>query len=75
VIILVIQGRSPGVAEGATLEEEAKILVNLKCIAALNLDSGGSSCLLLNGRETIRPSDKAGQRAVPSVFIIKKRKH
>src|SRR5215831_3128265 len=31
-IILVIQGRFPGIAEGATLEEEAKILVNLNCI-------------------------------------------
>lgn len=72
-IILVIQGRFPGLAEGATLEEEAKILVNLQCIEALNLDGGGSSCLLLNGKETIRPSDKEGQRAVPSVFIIRKR--
>jgi len=73
-IILVIQGRFPGVAEGATLEEEAKILINLKCVAALNLDGGGSSCLLLNGKETIRPSDKEGQRAVPSVFVIRKRR-
>jgi len=70
-IILVIQGRFPGIAEGATLEEEAKIFQDLKCIEALNLDGGGSSCLLVNGKETIKPSDKEGQRAVPGVFIIK----
>ena len=70
-IILVIQGRFPGIAEGATLEEEAKILLDLGCYEALNLDGGGSSCLLVNGKETILPSDKEGQRPVPSAFIIK----
>jgi len=38
----------------------------------LNLDGGGSSCMLVNGKETIKPSDKEGQRAVPAVFIIKR---
>ena len=70
-IILVIQGRAPGEAEGATLEEEAKILYDLGCYEALNLDGGGSSCMLVNGNETIKPSDKQGQRPVPAVFIIK----
>ncbi len=73
-IILVIQGRFPGVAEGATLEEEAKILKDLRCIEALNLDGGGSSCMLINGIETIQPSDKEGQRAVPGVFVIRSKK-
>lgn len=70
-IILVLQGRSPGIAEGATLLQEAKILKDLGCVEALNLDGGGSSCLLVNGKETIKPSDKEGQRAIPAVFIIK----
>lgn len=73
-IILIIQGRMPGVAEGATLEQEAKILKDLKCVEGLNLDGGGSSCLLVNGKETIQPSDKEGQRAVPAVFIIRSKK-
>jgi exopolysaccharide biosynthesis protein len=70
-IILVIQGRFPGTAEGATLAQEAQILKDLGCWEALNLDGGGSSCMLVNGKETIRPSDAAGQRAVPAVFLIK----
>lgn len=72
-IILAIQGRFPGIAEGATLAEEAKILADLGCVEALNLDGGGSSCVLVNGKETIQPSDKTGQRPVPAVFIIRKR--
>jgi exopolysaccharide biosynthesis protein len=68
-IILVVQGRSES-ASGASLIQEAEILKDLGCVEALNLDGGGSSCLLVNGKETIKPSDKT-QRAVPAVFIIK----
>jgi hypothetical protein len=69
-IIMVIQGRFPGIAEGATLTQEAKLLIDLGCVEALNLDGGGSSCMLVNGKETIKPSDKEGERAVPAVFLI-----
>ena len=69
-MILVIRGRAPGVAEGATLAEEANMLSALGCYEALNLDGGGSSCMLVNGKETIKPSDSGGQRPVPAVFMI-----
>ncbi|MBS1563952.1 MAG: phosphodiester glycosidase family protein, partial [Bacteroidetes bacterium] len=69
-IILVIEGRHPGTAEGADLEQEAAILKDLGCREALNLDGGGSTCLLVNGKETIKPTDKEGERPVPAVFTI-----
>lgn len=71
-IILVIEGRNKD-AGGATLIQEAQLLKELGCVEALNLDGGGSSCLLVNGKETIKPSDRKGQRPVPAVFVIKKR--
>ncbi len=70
-IIMVIQGRVPGIAEGASLTQEAQLLKDLGCVEALNLDGGGSSCMLVNGKETIKVSDAGGQRPVPAVFIIK----
>ncbi|MGG9962952.1 phosphodiester glycosidase family protein [Ferruginibacter sp. SUN106] len=70
-IVMVIQGRFPGIAEGATLTQEAQLLKDLGCTEALNLDGGGSSCMLINGKETITPSDKVGERPVPAVFVIK----
>jgi hypothetical protein len=73
-IILVFQGRFPNLAEGATPIQQAQVLKSLGCWEALNLDGGGSSCLLINGKETIKPSDKEGQRAVPAVFLIKQQK-
>ena len=71
-IILVVEGRNES-ASGATLGQEAQILKDIGCWEALNLDGGGSSCLLVNGKETIKPSDKEGQRAVPAVFLIRKK--
>ena len=71
-IILMIEGRNT-VAHGATLGQEAQILKDLGCWEALNLDGGGSSCMLVNGKETIKPSDKEGQRAIPAVFLIRKK--
>jgi exopolysaccharide biosynthesis protein len=70
-IILAIQGRMKGIAVGATLGETASLLLNLGCVEGINLDGGGSSCLLVNGKETIKPSDPTGERPVPAVFYIK----
>jgi exopolysaccharide biosynthesis protein len=69
-LILAVEGRHKGVAEGASLTDLADILLSLGAVEALNLDGGGSSCLLVMGKETIKPSDKEGQRAVPGVFLI-----
>ena len=74
IIILVVEGRALGRAEGTTLTQTAEMLVSIGCVEALNLDGGGSSCLLVNGKETIRPSDKEGQRAIPGIFYISNKK-
>ncbi len=70
-IVMAVEGRFPGKAEGANLEQLSRLLISVGCEEALNLDGGGSSCLLVNGKQTITPSDKEGQRPVPAVFMIK----
>jgi exopolysaccharide biosynthesis protein len=71
-IILVCEGRSK-IATGLTLIQLAQILKDLGCVEALNLDGGGSSCMLINGKETNTPSGKGQQRPVPSVFLIERK--
>jgi exopolysaccharide biosynthesis protein len=71
-IILVCEGRSANAA-GLSLIQLAKIFKDLGCVEALNLDGGGSSCMLVNGKETNTPSSKGVQRPVPSVFLIEKK--
>ena len=72
-ILFVCEGRgmTEGVA-GMTFAEEAAVLKSLGCTDALNLDGGGSSCLLVNGQETIKVSD-GSQRPVSSVVLLKKK--
>lgn len=72
IILFVCEGRNktPGVP-GYNLQEVANIMLQLGCVEVLNLDGGGSSCMLVNGNETIIPSDAAGQRAVASAVILK----
>jgi exopolysaccharide biosynthesis protein len=72
IIILVCEGRSADAA-GLSLVQLAKIFKDLDCVEALNLDGGGSSCMLINGKETNIPSSKGVQRPVPSVFLIERR--
>ena len=70
-IFFVCEGRNmtQGVV-GFTLDEEAKILQNFGCTEALNLDGGGSSCMLINGKETIKPSD-GKQRSIVTAVSLK----
>ena len=70
-ILLAVQGRMKNIAVGTTLIETAQILIDLGCVEAINLDGGGSSCLLVNGEETIKPSDPTRQRPVPAVFFVR----
>jgi hypothetical protein len=72
-IIMAIQGRMKGIAVGSTLPETASLLLDLGCVEAINLDGGGSSCLLVNGKETIKPSDPTGERPVPAVLYVKQK--
>jgi exopolysaccharide biosynthesis protein len=46
-VILVVDGRNPGVSEGMTLAELAQEFIRLGCFTALNLDGGGSTSMVM----------------------------
>ena len=70
-VLFVCEGRNmtPDVP-GYTTGEVAKILKEYGCEDAMNLDGGGSTLMLVNGNETLLPSD-GHQRAVGSVVYIR----
>ena len=70
-ILFVCEGRNmtEGVA-GFSTETVASIMKDLGCTEAINLDGGGSTCMLVNGKETIKPSDGT-QRKVGSCVYLK----
>lgn len=70
-IFFVCEGRqmTEGVA-GLSTADIAEVLFGLGCVEAINLDGGGSSCMLVNGKETIKVSDGA-QRPVGSTLMLR----
>lgn len=70
-ILLVADGRQPGVSAGASLPQMASILNGLGCVEALNCDGGGSTQLATPNAYINTPSES--YRSVPSVWAIYKK--
>lgn len=70
VLFLVIDGRQKD-SIGATLKHAQDILLNYGAYNAFNLDGGASSTLVFDGEVKNKPSDIAGERYVPTAFIVK----
>lgn len=69
VLLLVIDGRSLN-SLGATLKDVQDILLSYGAVNAVNLDGGSSTTMYFNNRVINRPSDKLGERTVPTVFMV-----
>jgi exopolysaccharide biosynthesis protein len=69
VLMLVIDGRTLG-SLGATLKEVQDIMLEYGAYNAANLDGGSSTTMFWGGKVINRPSDKLGERAVPTAFIV-----
>ena len=72
-LLAVFDGRSPASA-GVTLREAAEILRSLGARDAINLDGGGSSTMVVNGRLRNRPRSAEGapvrERAVADALVV-----
>lgn len=69
VLLLVIDGRSLE-SLGATLRDVQDILLEYGAVNAANLDGGSSTTMYYNGKVINKPSDKLGERMVPSAFVV-----
>lgn len=69
VLMLVIDGRNIR-SFGATLKEVQDILLEFGAVNAANLDGGSSTTMYFNGKVINNPSDKLGERAVPTAFVV-----
>ncbi|QBN17393.1 phosphodiester glycosidase family protein [Flavobacterium nackdongense] len=70
-ILLVADGRQPGISIGATLPQMASILEKLGCYEALNCDGGGSTQLATPITFINTPSES--YRSIPSVWALHKK--
>ncbi len=68
VYFVVIDGRSTS-STGVTLSEAAGVFLGLGAVNAVNLDGGGSSCMVVNGEIVNTPSD-GSPRAVGNGCLL-----
>jgi len=66
VILMVADGRQT-ISEGVSLTELAEIMISVGCIAALNLDGGGSTQMTIGGAYVNSPSEI---RSIPALLAI-----
>jgi hypothetical protein len=78
-VLVVAEGRRPGRSEGLILGELARLMLDLGCVEALNLDGGGSSVLVIRVpgggyRVLTPPTDGAGpfrfRRPIPNALAL-----
>lgn len=69
VILLVADGRQAA-SQGLTLPELAKILLDLGCIEAMNLDGGGSSQMAVANQLINLPEGGTYMRPVPTILAV-----
>jgi hypothetical protein len=70
----VIDGRQPGYAVGMQFADLNRLCDRLDLTDALNLDGGGSSTMVVNGRIVNKPSDVTGPRPVSDAILAIVRK-
>jgi len=71
-VLVAIDGRS-AVSVGMTLAEAAEFLRARGVAYALNLDGGGSTALVIDGRVVNVPSDPGGERTVANAVLVERR--
>lgn len=69
VLLVTVDGRQPGYSRGMTLRQFARLFRSLGARWALNLDGGGSTTMVVEGRVVNRPSD-GPERAVSSSLLV-----
>jgi exopolysaccharide biosynthesis protein len=68
-ILMVVDGRQDA-SRGADVVELADLMRSAGAVDALNLDGGGSSTLIVNGRLINRPTGGTFQRPVMSAIVV-----
>ena len=69
-LVATVDGRQPGVSAGMSLPELADLLLEFGGSEAINLDGGGSTTMVVNGRLVNKPSDQTGERPVSDAILM-----
>jgi hypothetical protein len=69
-LLVVVDGRQPALSVGMSLDELARLMIELGAVDAINLDGGGSSTMAIDGKVVNHPSDITGERPVSDAIVV-----
>jgi hypothetical protein len=69
-LLVVVDGRQPALSVGMSLDELARLMIELGAVEAINLDGGGSSTMTIGGKVVNHPSDVTGERPVSDAILV-----
>lgn len=70
VFLVTVDGRQPKISIGASLDELGAAMVQIGCWRAMNLDGGGSTTMVVDGKVVNSPSDATGPRTVANSLLV-----
>jgi hypothetical protein len=68
--VMTVDGRQPRHSVGMSLDELAGYFSALGVYQAINLDGGGSTTMVIQGKIANKPSDATGERSVTNALLI-----
>ena len=68
-LLITVDGRQES-SSGMSLVEFASLMLKLGVYEGLNLDGGGSTTMVINGKVVNAPSDKQGERPVGNALLV-----
>lgn len=69
IILVVIDGRQPGYSAGVKFAELSEIMIDLGAVTAVNLDGGGSTEMIVDGKIVNKPSD-GKERGLSNALLV-----
>lgn len=72
-LMITVDGRSES-SGGINLNDLAALLLEMGATDAMNLDGGGSTTMVVDGKVVNKPSDKEGERKVSDALLVSPRR-
>ncbi len=73
ILLVTVDGRQPEKSVGMTIAELTALLLELGAVEAVNMDGGGSTTMVADGRVVNSPSDLTGERPVGDALLVLRR--
>jgi hypothetical protein len=71
ILFATVDGRRPPISVGMTLPELARLMIEFGAVDAINLDGGGSTTMVVEGKIVNTPSDATGERPVSDAIVVR----